>query len=141
MVTIMLREPALQMFHHGSGVHDAHANALIFDLGDPGSISAEFLAKVPGATMQIGAARMTFSYEQSFQAANQLEAYERLIHDVMIGDRTLFTRADGIERLWEISTPLLEDPPPVEPYAPGSWGPSAADELIAPAGWHLEEGD
>jgi glucose-6-phosphate 1-dehydrogenase len=140
VVTIMLREPALQMFRHGTGVHDAHPNALLFDLGEPGSITAEFLAKEPGATMRIAAARMTFSYEQSFLAANQLEAYERLIHDVMIGDRMLFNRADGIERLWEISAPLLEHPPRLHPYAQGSSGPVEADALVAPGRWHLEEG-
>ena len=52
-----------------------------------------------------------------------LEAYERLILDAMRGDRTLFTAAEGIEQLWEVSTPLLESPPPVRIYAPGSWGP------------------
>ena len=66
---------------------------------------------------------MTFSYKDSFAAANALEGYERLILLAMIGDQSLFTRSDGIERLWEISTPLLDDPPPVEPYARGSWGP------------------
>ena len=66
-----------------------------------------------------------------------LEAYERLIHDAMSGDHTLFTTAEGIERLWELSTPLLEDPPPVRPYAPGSWGPNAIHQLIAPHAWRL----
>ena len=55
----------------------------------------------------------------------------------MMGDHTLFTTADGIERLWEISEPVLEHPPPVRHYAPGSWGPAAIDELIAPRRWHL----
>ena len=55
----------------------------------------------------------------------------------MIGDRTLFTSAQGIERLWEVATPLIEHPPPVQPYEPGSWGPPAAEELIAPRRWHL----
>ncbi|HEU4461249.1 MAG TPA: glucose-6-phosphate dehydrogenase, partial [Solirubrobacterales bacterium] len=50
---------------------------------------------------------------------------------------TLFTSSEAIERLWEISTPLLEDPPPVREYEPGSWGPPEADELIAPRHWHL----
>jgi glucose-6-phosphate 1-dehydrogenase len=68
-----------------------------------------------------------------------LEAYQRLLHDAMIGDHTLFTRADGIERLWEISMPLLQQPPPVHPYAPGSWGPAAIHQLIAPYRWHLPE--
>ena len=54
-----------------------------------------------------------------------------------MGDRTLFTRADGIERLWEVSAPVLADRPPVLPYEPGSWGPAGIDELIAPDRWHL----
>ena len=62
-----------------------------------------------------------------------LEAYERLIHDAMVGDHTLFNTAEGIERLWEISTPLLEDPPAAQSYPKGSWGPPAINDLIAPA--------
>jgi glucose-6-phosphate 1-dehydrogenase len=66
-----------------------------------------------------------------------LEAYERLILDAMRGDRTLFTTAEGIERLWEVSTSLLEAPPPVRPYAPESRGPNAIHQLIAPRAWRL----
>jgi glucose-6-phosphate 1-dehydrogenase len=55
----------------------------------------------------------------------------------MRGDHTLFTTADGIETLWERSIPLLETPPPVESYAPGSWGPDAIHQLIAPHAWRL----
>ena len=66
-----------------------------------------------------------------------LEAYERLILDAMRGDRTLFTTAEGIEQLWKISAPLLEAPPPVQEYAPGSWGPTAMNELVAPRTWRL----
>ena len=87
--------------------------------------------------MQLGPAAFMFDYKDSFTTAHQLDAYERLIHDALIGDRTLFTRADGIERLWEISAPLLADPPAVHPYSPGSWGPAAADRLIEPRRWHL----
>ena len=57
----------------------------------------------------------------------------------MIGDQTLFTRSDSIERLWEISEPLLENPPPVEPYAVGSWGPDSVNRLVEPNHWHLSE--
>jgi len=60
-----------------------------------------------------------------------------LIHDAMSGDHTLFTTAEGIERLWEISEPLLNDPPPTRIYAPGSWGPNAIHQLIAPRAWRL----
>jgi glucose-6-phosphate 1-dehydrogenase len=90
--------------------------------------------------MELGPAQMEFHYEQSFCTRNQLEAYERLIHDAMIGDSTLFTRAEGIERLWKIATPLLESPPPVQAYAAGSWGPNAGHDLIAPRRWHLPDG-
>jgi glucose-6-phosphate 1-dehydrogenase len=114
-------------------------NKLMFDIGEPGSISASFLAKVPGPTMELGSARFEFDYDDSFSTANQLEAYERLIHDAMVGDATLFTRADGIERLWEISMPVLEAAPPVHSYAPDSWGPDAMHDLISPRRWHLPD--
>ena len=55
----------------------------------------------------------------------------------MVGQIMRFTRQDGVEETWRIMQPLLDAPPPVRPYAPGSWGPSAADELTAPyGGWH-----
>ena len=111
---------------------------LTFELGDPGSISASFLAKVPGPKIQLGEAHMRFSYADTFGGPEQaLDAYERLIHDVMNGDRTFFTSSDAIERLWEISEPVLEEPPPVKEYEPGSWGPPEIDQLIAPRRWHL----
>jgi glucose-6-phosphate 1-dehydrogenase len=66
-----------------------------------------------------------------------LEAYERLIYDAAHGDRTLFTTAEGIERLWELSTPLLDNPPVVRPYPQGSWGPNRVHQLIAPRAWRL----
>ncbi len=137
LVALDFHEPPMLMFpnevqHHG-------ANQLVFELTEPGSITADFQAKVPGATMELGPARMTFNYDQSFCADNQLEAYERLIHDAMIGDATLFTSAEGVERLWAISGDLLDHPPELHPYAKGSWGPAAADELIAPWRWRLPE--
>ncbi|GMA85941.1 hypothetical protein GCM10025868_11910 [Angustibacter aerolatus] len=63
-----------------------------------------------------------------------LEAYERLIYDAMRGDHTLFTTAEGIERLWEVSTPLLENMPSVRPYHAGSWGPNAIHQARRTAG-------
>jgi glucose-6-phosphate 1-dehydrogenase len=111
---------------------------LTFELGDPGSISASFLAKVPGPTMHLGEAHMHFSYADNFGGTERaLDAYERLIHDVMLGDRTLFTTTAGIERLWEVSEPVIEKPSVVQPYEPGSWGPAAIDDLIVPRRWHL----
>src|SRR5215218_800642 len=111
---------------------------LTFELGDPGSISASFLAKVPGPRIQLGEAHMRFSYADTFGGTDEaLDPYERLIHDVMAGDRTLFSSSEAIERLWEVSEPVLEDPPQAAPYGPGSWGPPEIDELIAPRRWQL----
>jgi glucose-6-phosphate 1-dehydrogenase len=140
LLTIAFRQPPRRMFPLDcdqiaeSFGHDH----LTFELGDPGSISASFLAKVPGPLVRLGEAHMHFSYADSFGgAAAALDAYERLIHDVMLGDRTFFTSSEAVERLWEISQPLLDEPLPAQPYEPGSWGPSAIDELIAPRHWHL----
>ena len=113
------------------------SNELVYDLGDRGSITAGFLAKMPGPTMRLAPARLRFDYADSFTEEHELEAYERLIHDAMVGDHTLFTRADGIERLWEVAAPLLEDPPPVRSYHEGTWGPNQIHQLIAPAAWRL----
>ena len=111
---------------------------LTLELGDPGFISASFLAKVPGPRIELGEAHMRFSYADTFGGPEHaLDPYERLIHDVMVGDRTFFTSSEAVERLWEVSEPVLEDPPPVVSYEPGSWGPAEATELIAPRHWHL----
>ena len=140
LLTLAFKQPPRRMFpidcHHAA--ESFGSDHLTFELGDPGSISTSFLAKVPGPSLQLGEAHMDFSYADAFGGPEQaLEAYERLIHDVMIGDRLLFTTAQGIERLWEVSAPVLEDPPTLHVYKPGSWGPDAADELIAPRRWHL----
>ena len=109
---------------------------LTLELGPDEGISVSFLAKVPGPTIKLGPAHMTFRYKGSF-GSELIEAYERLIHDALIGDRTLFTRGDGIERTWQVVGDLMAKPPPLRRYAPGSWGPKEADELIAPRRWHF----
>jgi len=140
LLTIAFAQPPRRMFPLDCDqiAEDFGHDHLTFELGDPGSISASFLAKVPGPEIRLGEAHMRFSYADTFGGGeNALDAYERLIHDVMVGDRTLFTGSDAIERLWEISEPVLQDPPPTMPYEPGSWGPPEADALIAPRRWHL----
>jgi len=69
--------------------------------------------------------------------ADALPPYVRLIHDVLIGDRSLFTRPDGLAHAWAVIQPLLDHRPPVQPYPQGSWGPPAAAELAAPDRWLL----
>jgi glucose-6-phosphate 1-dehydrogenase len=138
IITLGFREPPLRMFRiHRRDVPTGRVNEIVIDFADPGSITTEFLAKIPGPELALGHATMTFKYQESFATDHALEGYEHLILMAMIGDGALFTSSDGIERLWEISEPLLENPPPVEPYARGSWGPASVDRLIAPYHWHL----
>ncbi|MFF5446372.1 glucose-6-phosphate dehydrogenase [Streptomyces sp. NPDC012888] len=140
VVTLGLREPVLRMFPFDArAAADGRGNELVVDFADPGSVTARFLAKEPGPSMRLAEVGMVFDYDGSFTADNALEAYEHLILQAMLGDQSLFTRSDGIERLWEVSAPLLEAPPPVRPYAPGSWGPDGIGELVAPYRWHLPD--
>jgi glucose-6-phosphate 1-dehydrogenase len=142
VITLGFHQPPLRMFPiDRSHLPAGKRNEIVIDFADPGAITVGFLAKEPGATMDLGAAEMTFRYADSFCADCGLEGYERLLLDAMLGDQSLFTRADGIERLWEISAPLLDNPPPIQPYAPGSWGPQPAlDHLAAPYRWQLTGG-
>ena len=87
--------------------------------------------------MRLDKLSMQFSMSETGMQGDVLEAYERLILDAMRGDHTLFTTAEGIESLWERSAPLLENPPAVKHYAPGTWGPNAVHQLIAPHAWRL----
>jgi len=139
LVTLGFHEPPLRMFPIDAvTTPNARRNEIAIDFADPGSITIGFLAKEPGEAMRLGPADLTFRYSDSFCTACGLEGYERLLLDAMLGDQSLFTTADAIERLWEISEPLLKDPPPVQPYAPGSWGPQPAlERLAAPYHWHL----
>ncbi|HUY42486.1 MAG TPA: glucose-6-phosphate dehydrogenase [Acidimicrobiales bacterium] len=139
VITIGFDEPVMRLFPLSEHAPKWRGNKLVVDFADPGSIHAHFLAKEPGPRMSLDSAEMTFHYKDSFQAANNLKAYEHLILEAMLGNRALFTRSDGIERLWEVAAPLLEHPPAVETYAQGSWGPPSIDRLIAPQRWCLPE--
>jgi glucose-6-phosphate 1-dehydrogenase len=142
VITLGFHQPPLRMFPiRRDATQAGRHNEIVIDFADPGSITTSFLAKEPGATMRLGTAELTFRYADSFGADHGLEGYERLLLDAMLGDQSLFTRSDAIERLWEISAPLLENPPTVQPYAPGSWGPQPAlDHLAGPYHWHLPGG-
>jgi glucose-6-phosphate 1-dehydrogenase len=138
VITLGFHTPPVRMFRtHRADAPTGKVNEIVIDFADPGSIAIEFMAKMPGPEMTLGSSKMTFRYEDSFAASNALEGYERLILLAMLGDQSLFTRSDGIDRVWEISQPLLDSPPPVEPYAVGSWGPASVEKLIAPYKWYL----
>ncbi len=137
IISIAFNEPPKSMFPEGSGVGRSGPDHLTFDLADSSRMSLSFYGKRPGPGMTLDKLSMQFAMQESGHSGDVLEAYERLIHDAMLGERTLFTTAEGIERLWEVSQPVLDDPPPVQPYPQGSWGPKAALELVAPRRWRL----
>jgi glucose-6-phosphate 1-dehydrogenase len=137
IISIAFREPPQSMFPAHSRVGRYGPDHLTFDLDESSRVSLSFYGKRPGMGMVLDKASMQFSLEETGHAADTLEAYERLIRDAMAGDRTLFTTARDIERLWEVSQPLLDDPPAVKPYPPGSWGPAEVGALIAPNSWRL----
>jgi glucose-6-phosphate 1-dehydrogenase len=137
IISIAFREPPKSMFPAGSGVGSQGPDHLTFDLADASKMSLSFYGKRPGPGMRLDKLSLQFAMHDTGLVGDVLEAYERLILDAMRGDHTLFTTADGIERLWEVSAPLLESPPPVRSYAPGSWGPNAIHRLVAPHSWRL----
>jgi glucose-6-phosphate 1-dehydrogenase len=137
IVSIAFREPPKSMFPAGSGVGSQGPDHLTFDLADASKLSLSFYGKRPGPGMKLDKLSLQFALHETEESDNVLEAYERLIHDSMSGDQTLFTNAEGIERLWEVSQPLLDDPPEVQLYRVGSWGPTAMRDLIAPRSWRL----
>jgi glucose-6-phosphate 1-dehydrogenase len=138
VIVLGFQPPPLRMFPaHRKDTPYGRQNEIVIDFADPGAIKLNFLAKVPGAELTLGNAEMAFYYKDSFATSHALEGYEHLLLLAMVGDQSLFTSSYGIERLWEISEPLLENPPPVEPYAKGSYGPESVKRLIAPYHWHL----
>ena len=137
IISIAFREPPKSMFPKDSGVGAKGPDHLTFDLADVSKLSLSFYGKRPGPGMRLDKLSLQFAMHDTSMAGEVLEAYERLILDAMRGDHMLFTTAEGIERLWDLSTPLLQAPPPVRLYAPGSWGPNAIHQLIAPHAWRL----
>ena len=137
IISIAFREPPKSMFPADSGVGAHGHDHLTFDLADASKMSLSFYGKRPGPGMKLDKLSLQFAMDDTGLVGEVLEAYERLILDAMRGDHTLFTTAEGIERLWEVSKPLLEAPPPVRTYAPGTWGPNAIHQLVAPRAWRL----
>ena len=111
-------------------------NVLSFSLAGDGEIDLFLVAKKPGPALDLDVARAAIPLA-SLHGADPLPPYVRLIHDVLIGDRSLFTRPDGLAAVWQVAGPLLASPPPVRGYPPGSWGPAGARDLIAPGQWLL----
>ena len=108
-------------------------NALVLRIQPDEGISLRFGAKVPGQAFRVRSVSMDFSYGAAFLEETP-DAYERLLLDAMVGDPTLFIRADEVEQAWEIVRPIQEmwsdDATPLARYPAGSWGPREADRLL-----------
>jgi glucose-6-phosphate 1-dehydrogenase len=113
-------------------------NALVMRIQPDEGITLRFGAKVPGTQMEIREVNMDFAYGGSFTESSP-EAYERLILDVLLGDPPLFPQHEEVELSWEILDPILNFwatlPEQPEPYEPGGWGPSSANEMLARDGF------
>ena len=108
IISIAFREPPKSMFPHDSGISSQGPDHLTFDLADQSKVSLSFYGKKPGPGMRLNKQSLQFAMHETGMGGDVLEAYERLILDAMRGDHTLFCSADGIERLWEVSAPLIE---------------------------------
>ncbi len=130
-VVVDLRAPPADVFGQSA---PKQPNYLRFRVGPEVAIALGAHAKQPGPAMQGHDVELYVSQQQ----ADEMDAYERLIGDAMIGDAVLFAREDEVEAAWAVVDPVLRAQTPVYPYAQGSWGPAQAEELVTdgPCRWH-----
>jgi len=140
-IMIQFRRPPLLLFDERE--EQVEPNRLVLHIQPDEGIEIRMKAKHPGPSMELNTVKLEFSYKQ-FGETSAATGYERLLHDSMVGDSTLFHRADMVEESWRIATPIVDVwaslPPRDFPnYAAGTWGPAAADALIQQDGrsWWL----
>ena len=130
-VSVVLRTPRQPL--HGL---PPQSNVLTFSLAGDGEIDLALLAKKPGIALELEQASVRLPLA-TLPEAEPLPPYVRLIHDVLVGDRSLFTRPDGLTAAWKAITPVLDKTIRPLPYEQGSWGPAKAAKLAAPHRWLL----
>jgi glucose-6-phosphate 1-dehydrogenase len=134
-IVINFRYPPVSLFHPFYSC-PVRSNVLVITLQPDEGFDLSFEVKRPGEPIAAVTQHLDFQYKDVFAALP--EAYETLLLDVMTGDQTLFVRADEVEQSWKFFSPLAAAGLPVHDYAAGSWGPAAADALLAREGrrWH-----
>ncbi len=130
-VSVLLHEPIGPV----AGI-PSDSNVLSFSLAGSGEIDLSLVVKQPGAGLKLDVATSRIPLSD-LAGADPLPPYVRLLHDVLLGDRSLFTRPDGLAAVWKVAGPLLANPPRLATYPQGSWGPPAARRLAAPGRWLL----
>jgi len=144
-VVVRFRSPPLTLFQKQCE-SPVYPNDLIIRVQPDEGISLRLNGKVPGGQLNIRPVAMNFQYKTTFHAQPP-EAYQRLVHDAILGDQTLFIRADEAEAAWAVLQPILsawgQATTPPQLYAPGGWGPARAFELIERDGrrWQHNGGD
>jgi len=143
-IVIQFRRAPFVLFRD-TPVENLMPNQLVLHIQPEEGIALQFAAKVPGPIMRLGAVDMNFKYADYF-GTQPSTGYERLLHDCMIGDATLFQRADMVEAGWCVVSPALDVwkalPPRNFPnYPSGSWGPKDSDELLERDGRHWRNFD
>src|SRR6266705_5484109 len=141
-IAIQFKRPPFVLFRKTS-VERLTTNRLVLHIQPDEGISLRFGAKVPGPTLSIGAVDMDFDYGDYF-GDTPSTGYERLLHDCMMGDATLFQRADQVEAGWSVVAPIQkawssQAPRSFPNYKAGSWGPPEADELLKRDGREWEQ--
>jgi glucose-6-phosphate 1-dehydrogenase len=106
----------------------------LFQVAAEGALS--LMVKLPGPALTLSTAHTALPL-RTVLGGHSLPPYVRLIHDVLLGDRSLFTRPDGLEHVWQVAGALLADKPEPVIYPKRSWGPAEADRLAEPTGWLL----
>jgi glucose-6-phosphate 1-dehydrogenase len=115
-----------------------NGNVVSLSLSGSGSLDICLVTKEPGPDLVLTRALTRLDLNH-VPGVTPLPPYVSLLHDVLTGDRSLFTTSDGLASAWAAFGPLQERPPRVHPYAPGSWGPYEAGMLAGPEGWLLEQ--
>ncbi len=134
-VSIIFRKPSTGPLSHDTPVL---GNVLTIKVAGSGAIDLGLVVKQPGSEFELSAAAASLPLAEVADA-DPLPPYAKLISDIIVGDRSLFTRPDGLAHAWETVAPVLERRPKPERYARGSWGPESARALAAPDGWLLGE--
>jgi glucose-6-phosphate 1-dehydrogenase len=132
-IVIAFRCPPVSIFSPFDDPCTIHPNTLIITIQPDEGFDLSFEVKEPGQPVTLQPQRLHFRYAEAFGPL--ADAYETLLLDVLVGDQTLFVRADEVEASWSLYTPILEHRPPVHPYPAGTWGPPAADQLLAGQGY------
>lgn len=128
-IVVQFRRPPVKIFHPHEGCV-LHSNSLTIILQPNEGLDLCFEVKEPGPEIRVRSQRLHFRYDEAF--APLPSAYETLLQDILRGEQTLFVRSDWVEQSWQLYDPVLQNPPVLQPYRAGCWGPDQSSKLLSP---------